>query len=69
MINGIRLKVCGLTTLVDAALADRCGADFLGFVLYPRSPRHVTLAQFRAMAPNLIWPAMKAATATSLAAL
>ena len=53
MINGIRLKVCGLTTLVDAALADRCGADFLGFVLYPRSPRHVTLAQFRAMAPNL----------------
>lgn len=53
MINGIRLKVCGLTTLVDAALADRCGADCLGFVLYPRSPRHVTLAQFRAMTPNL----------------
>jgi phosphoribosylanthranilate isomerase len=57
MINGIRLKVCGLTSLVDAALADRCGADYLGFVLYPRSPRHVTLAQFGAMAPNL--PARK----------
>lgn len=53
MINGIRLKVCGLTSPGDAALADRCGADFLGFVLYARSPRRVTLAQFRAMAPNL----------------
>jgi phosphoribosylanthranilate isomerase len=53
MINGIRLKVCGLTSLGDAALADRCGADCLGFVLYSRSPRHVTLAQFRAMAAQL----------------
>jgi phosphoribosylanthranilate isomerase len=53
MINGIRLKVCGLTSPADAALADRCGADCLGFVLYPRSPRRVTLAQFRAMAAQL----------------
>jgi len=53
MINGIRLKICGLTSLVDAGLADRCGADYLGFVLHPRSPRHVGLAQYRAMAPRL----------------
>ncbi len=53
MINGIRLKICGLTSLADAALADRCGADYLGFVLYPRSERHVGLAQYRAMAPRL----------------
>ena len=53
MINGIRLKVCGLTSLVDAELADRCGADYLGFVLYARSPRHVTLQQYRAMAGRL----------------
>jgi phosphoribosylanthranilate isomerase len=53
MINGIRLKVCGLTSLVDAALADRLGADYLGFVLYPQSPRHLTVAQFRALAANL----------------
>jgi phosphoribosylanthranilate isomerase len=53
MINGIRLKVCGLTSLVDADLADRVGADYLGFVLCPRSPRCVTLEQFRAMAGRL----------------
>lgn len=35
------LKICGLNTpdAVDAALA--AGADYLGFVIYPRSPRHV----------------------------
>ena len=53
MIHGIRLKVCGLTSLVDAELADRAGADHLGFVLHPASPRRVTLAQFRAMAARL----------------
>lgn len=53
MIDGIRFKVCGLTSLVDAEFADRCGADCLGFILYPKSPRFVSLAQFRAMAPRL----------------
>jgi phosphoribosylanthranilate isomerase len=53
MINGIRLKVCGLTSLVDAEMADRAGADYLGFVLYPKSPRAVTLEHYRAMAPRL----------------
>ena len=53
MINGIRLKVCGLTSLEDAELADRCGADYLGFVLYPKSPRRVTLERYRAIAAHL----------------
>ena len=53
MINGIRFKVCGLTSLVDAELADRAGADYLGFNLYAKSPRCVTLEQYRAMAPRL----------------
>ncbi|MDD2765080.1 MAG: phosphoribosylanthranilate isomerase [Opitutaceae bacterium] len=53
MINGIRLKVCGLTSLVDAEMADRGGADYLGFVLHAPSPRHVTLAGFRALLPRL----------------
>jgi len=53
MINGIRLKICGLTSLVDAGLADEAGADYLGFVLHPESPRRVTLDQYRAMASRL----------------
>jgi phosphoribosylanthranilate isomerase len=57
MIDGIRFKVCGLTTLVDAEMADACGADYLGFILYTQSPRAITLEQFRAMQAKL--PARK----------
>lgn len=53
MIDGIRFKVCGLTSLVDAEFADRCGADFLGFILHPKSPRFLPLAQYQAMASRL----------------
>lgn len=53
MVDGIRFKVCGLTSLVDAEFADRCGADYFGFILYPKSPRCISLAQYRAMAPRL----------------
>lgn len=53
MIGGIRLKVCGLTSLVDAEWADRSGADYLGFILYPKSPRFVSLETYRAMAARL----------------
>ena len=53
MIGGIRFKICGLTSLADAEFADRSGADYLGFILYPSSPRGVTLAQFGAMQGRL----------------
>ena len=53
MIDRIQLKVCGLTSLVDADAADACGADYLGFVLYPKSPRRISIAQYRSMAAGL----------------
>lgn len=53
MIDGVRLKICGLTSLVDAQFADRCGADYLGFILHPTSPRYIPLPQYQAMAPRL----------------
>lgn len=53
MIDGVRIKLCGVTSLVDADFADRCGVDYLGFNLYPKSPRYVPLEQYRAMSARL----------------
>lgn len=41
MPNRVRVKICGITRLEDARAAVAAGADALGFVLYPPSPRHV----------------------------
>ncbi|MGH7995757.1 MAG: phosphoribosylanthranilate isomerase [Opitutaceae bacterium] len=53
MIAGVQLKVCGLTSALDAERAERCGADCFGFILYPGSPRFVSVDRFRAIAPSL----------------
>jgi phosphoribosylanthranilate isomerase len=53
MIDGIQVKICGLTSPADAEFALAGGADYLGFILYPKSPRHVTLDRFRSMAARL----------------
>lgn len=37
----VRVKICGITREADAIEAARLGADFIGFVLYPPSPRFV----------------------------
>lgn len=51
------IKICGLTHLDDARQALDQGADYLGFVLYSKSPRHVTVAQLAALAERLPEPA------------
>ena len=53
MLNGIQLKICGLTTVADATAAARIGADFFGFILYPKSPRYLPLVAYRALAAEL----------------
>jgi phosphoribosylanthranilate isomerase len=41
----VQVKICGLTRLEDARVAVSAGADLLGFIFYPKSPRYVTPAQ------------------------
>ncbi|MDF9826936.1 phosphoribosylanthranilate isomerase [Ereboglobus sp. PH5-5] len=53
MINGIQVKVCGITSLIDAEAADRVGADFLGFDLSPKSPRHVPVEVYHNIVTHL----------------
>jgi phosphoribosylanthranilate isomerase len=48
-----RIKICGLTREADVDAAVEAGADAVGFVLYPRSPRHVTVERAAALASRL----------------
>ncbi|WP_319240521.1 phosphoribosylanthranilate isomerase [uncultured Propionivibrio sp.] len=45
-----RIKMCGLTRPQDVLAAVEAGADAIGLVFYPPSPRHVDLAQAAALA-------------------
>jgi len=53
MIDGIHLKICGITTAEDAGAAAGLGADYLGFILEPSSPRRIPLGDYLALAPHL----------------
>jgi len=53
MINGLQLKICGQTRAEDARVAAELGADFLGFILYPKSPRYLSLDAYQELAAAL----------------
>jgi phosphoribosylanthranilate isomerase len=48
-----RIKICGLTREADVATACAAGADAVGFVCYPNSPRHIAPQRLRALAREL----------------
>ena len=47
------IKICGITNLDDALAATDAGANALGFVFHPKSPRHVTLETARSIVAKL----------------
>ncbi len=48
-----RIKICGLTRPEDVDAAVAAGADAIGFVFYPKSPRYVTPEQAAALVRRL----------------
>lgn len=50
---GVIVKICGLSTLETLAAALDAGADMVGFVHFPGSPRHISLAQAAALAARV----------------
>jgi phosphoribosylanthranilate isomerase len=48
-----RIKICGLTREADVEAAVEAGADAIGFVLYDKSPRRVSLARAAELARRL----------------
>lgn len=37
----MKIKICGITRTADAMAAVQCGADAIGFIFFPSSPRYI----------------------------
>lgn len=49
----ISVKICGLREAAHVAAAVEAGARYLGFVFFPKSPRHVSFDQARSLAMDV----------------
>lgn len=49
----MRVKICGITSVADAQIAVKAGADAIGLVFYAPSPRAVSIAQAREIAASV----------------
>lgn len=53
MIMRTRVKICGITRIEDIHAAVEAGADAIGLVFYPPSPRYVTIEQAQLLAQHI----------------
>ncbi len=49
----MQVKICGLSTPESVAAAVDAGASYIGFVFFPKSPRHLTYAQAAKLAKSV----------------
>ncbi|MFP4333113.1 MAG: phosphoribosylanthranilate isomerase [Campylobacterales bacterium] len=49
----MRVKICGITTLEDAIVCEKNGADAIGFILYKPSSRYIKPEAIREITKNL----------------
>lgn len=66
--NRTRIKMCGFTREADVDAAVQAGADAIGFVLYEKSPRHVSAqraAELASRLPAFVTPVLLFVNASS----
>ncbi|WP_137937841.1 phosphoribosylanthranilate isomerase [Chitinivorax sp. B] len=51
--SACKIKICGLTREQDVAVAANAGADALGFVFYPPSPRHLDVERAKVLVESV----------------
>lgn len=62
-----QVKICSITNAVDGQVAIDAGADYLGFIAVPNTPRYVTPERYREICGDLSGSALKVLVVRAIA--